>query len=49
MRDVPFTVGVEQSTIFLFQKLAVRVTARFTGSPLLPALAGQRSTSSSRQ
>ena len=39
-RDIPFMVGVEVNKTFLFQKVAVRLFPRFTGSPSEPALSG---------
>jgi hypothetical protein len=46
MRLTPLIVGVDTRPIFRFQKVVVRFSARPTGSPSWPALAGKRSTSS---
>ena len=42
-------VGVETYIFFLFQKVLVRFSASFIGSPSVPALNGYRSTSSHKR
>ena len=46
MREMPLTPGVDTRTIFRFQKVLVRSTARLIGSPSVPADTGNLSTSS---
>ena len=46
MRELPSLVGVENNPITLFQNVVIRLAARSTGSPSVPALSGKRSTSS---